>query len=377
MKYYIIAGEASGDLHASNLMTELKKDDPSAGFRCLGGDLMQAAGGHLVGHYRRMAFMGVGPVLLHLPEILGNMRMCREDIRRYHPDVVILVDYPGFNLKIARYVKTVLKIPVCYYISPKIWAWKRYRIRDIRRYVDRMFCILPFEEDFYRRLGYPVDYVGNPSVDSVAQYLLRADGGNEDFLTDEAPDAPIIALLAGSRRQEIKDNLPAMLEVASAYDRDYRIVVAGAPGIDREYYDLFIRESRRVKIVYDKTYPLLHHSHAALVTSGTATLEAALFHVPQVVCYRTPLAWLTGFIFRRFFHTPYISLVNLIAGREIVRELFADRFSKEAIERELGRILGDRDYRSRMLSGYDEVAGLLGEPGAARRAARLLTGWLA
>ncbi|MDR1259161.1 MAG: lipid-A-disaccharide synthase [Tannerellaceae bacterium] len=371
MKYYLIAGEASGDLHASDLMAELKKEDPSADFRYLGGDLMQAVGGRLVGHYRRMAFMGVGPVLLHLPEILRNMRMCREDIRRYRPDVVILVDYPGFNLKIARFVKTELNIPVCYYISPKIWAWKRYRIRDIRRYVDRMLCILPFEEDFYRSLGYPVDYVGNPSVDSVARYRHEAGA------PASAPGAPVIALLAGSRRQEIKDNLPAMLEAASAYGRDYRLVVAGAPGIERSYYDLFTGGRPDVTVVSGETYALLCQSRAALVTSGTATLEAALFRVPQVVCYRTPLAWLTGFIFRRFFHTPYISLVNLIAGREIVRELFADRFSVDAIGSELGRILGDSDYRNRMLGGYDEVAGLLGEPGAARRAARLLTGWLA
>jgi lipid-A-disaccharide synthase len=376
MKYYLIAGEASGDLHASNLMKELKAEDPEADFRFLGGDLMQAAGGRLVKHYREMAFMGVGPVLLHLRTILRNMQTCREDIRRYRPDAVILIDYPGFNLKIAKYVKTELKLPVCYYISPKIWAWKQYRIKDFRRYVDRMFCILPFEEDFYRKLDYAVDYVGNPTVDSVAQYREQAHGQGDAFRLGEglSSDRHIIALLAGSRRQEIKDNLPAMLKVAAAYP-GYRPVIAGAPGIDRAYYDIFT-QGHPAKIVFGKTYPLLHHSEAALVTSGTATLETALFRVPQVVCYRTPLSWLTGFIFRRFFHTPYISLVNLIAGREVVKELFADRFSSKAIQAELEQLLHNPSHRNRMLSGYDEVIRILGKPGASRRTAQHLIRFL-
>ncbi|MDR2118984.1 MAG: lipid-A-disaccharide synthase [Tannerellaceae bacterium] len=370
MKYYLIAGEASGDLHASSLMEELKKVDTEADFRFLGGDLMQAAGGRLVKHYREMAFMGVVPVLLHLPAILRNMQICREDIRRYAPDVVILIDYPGFNLKIAKYVKTQLKLPVCYYISPKIWAWKQYRIKAFRRYVDRMFCILPFEEDFYRKLDYPVDYVGNPSVDSVARYKEESSRLPDTFLQDEglAPGLPVLALLAGSRRQEIKDNLPVMLEVAAAFP-GHQAVIAGAPGIEKAYYGTFIR-NHPARIVFGKTYPLLQHSTAALVTSGTATLETALFRVPQAVCYYTPLAKLSGFVFRRFFHTPYISLVNLIAGKEVVQELFADRFSQKAIHAELERILHDPSYRARMLSGYDEVIRILGEPGAAQRVAR-------
>ncbi|MDR2389935.1 MAG: lipid-A-disaccharide synthase [Tannerellaceae bacterium] len=370
MKYYLIAGEASGDLHAANLMIELKKEDSHAEFRFLGGDLMQAVGGCLVKHYREMAFMGLVPVLLHLPAILRTMRICREDIRRYRPDVVVLIDYPGFNLKIARYVKTRLKIPVCYYISPKIWAWKQYRIKDFRRYVDRMFCILPFEEAFYQKLDYPVAYVGNPSVDSVTQYCKEASHRPDSFRQDEglAPHVPVIALLAGSRRQEIKDNLPAMLEVASAYP-GYQVVIAGAPGIDQTFYDLFTR-GYRTKVVCGKTYPLLQHSTAALVTSGTATLETALFRVPQVVCYYTPLAKLAGFIFRRFFHTPYISLVNLIAGKEVVQELFADRFSAKAIHAELERLLHDSAYRTRMLDDYEEIIRILGQPGASRRVAR-------
>jgi lipid-A-disaccharide synthase len=370
MKYYLIAGEASGDLHASNLMRELRREDPGADFRFLGGDLMQAAGGRLVKHYREMAYMGIGPVVRHLPAILRTMRACREDIRRYGPDVVILIDYPGFNLRVAKYVKTALKIPVCYYISPKIWAWKQYRIRAFRRYVDHMFCILPFEEDFFRKLDYPATYVGNPTVDAVARYREQASREPDTFRRDEGidPGAPIIALLAGSRRQEIRDNLPTMLKVAAAYPA-CRCVIAGAPGIDRAYYDLFT-QGQAVQIVCGKTYALLDHSVAALVTSGTATLETALLRTPQVVCYYTPAAALAGFIFRRFFHTPYISLVNLIAGREVVRELFADRFSFEAIRAELERLLHDADYRECMLSGYDDVIRTLGAPGASRRVAR-------
>jgi lipid-A-disaccharide synthase len=372
MKYYLIAGEASGDLHASNLMAELKKEDPEADFRFLGGDLMQSVGGRQVKHYRGMAFMGVVPVLLHLPAILRTMRDCREDIRRYRPDAVILIDYPGFNLKIARYVKTELKLPAYYYISPKIWAWKQYRIKSFRRYVDRMYCILPFEKKFYQKLDYEVDYVGNPSVDSVARYRDESSRRPDTFLQDEglAPGVPVIALLAGSRRQEIKDNLPAMLQVVSAYP-GCQAVIAGAPGIDRAYYGLFM-QGYRAKIVFGKTYPLLQHSAAALVTSGTATLETALFRVPQAVCYYTPLPKLCGFIFRRFFHTPYISLVNLIAGKEVVPELFADRFSKQAIHAALERILHEPACRARMLKDYDEVIRILGEPGASQRTARLL-----
>jgi lipid-A-disaccharide synthase len=375
MKYYLIAGEASGDLHASNLIKELQKEDPDADFRFMGGDLMQAAGGRLVRHYREVAFMGVGPVALHLRTILRAMQTCRDDVRRYRPDAVILIDYPGFNLKIAKYVKTKLNIPVCYYISPKIWAWKQYRIKDFRRYVDRMFCILPFEKDFYRKLNYPVDYVGNPTVDAVEQYREQQLNRGDTFRLDEGlSDMPIIALLAGSRRQEIKDNLPTMLNVAAAF-AEYQPVIAGAPGIDRAYYDLFT-QGHQAKIVFGKTYPLLHHSAAALVTSGTATLETALFRVPQVVCYRTPLPWLTGFIFRRFFHTPYISLVNLIAGRKVVEELFADSFSQEAIRAELERLLHRGGYKDNVLSGYDEVISILGSAGASRRAAQELVRFL-
>ena len=371
MRYYLIAGEASGDLHASNLMAALRELDAEAEFRFFGGDRMRAVGGTLVKHYREMAFMGFIPVLLHLRTILRNMRACEEDIRRYRPDVVILVDYPGFNLKVARFVHTELGIPVHYYISPKVWAWKRYRVKSFRRYVDRMYCILPFEPDFFRKLDYAVDYVGNPSVDSVEAYREGRAVSRADFLRVEGlSDKPILALGAGSRRQEIKDNLPTMLRVASAFP-EYQAVIAGAPAIDPAYYRRYMGDSP-ARIVYDKTYSLLQHSEVALVTSGTATLETALFRVPQVVCYYVMAGRLASFIFHHFFHIPYISLVNLIAGREVVRELFGARFSEANIREELERLTCDTAYRERMLEGYDAVIRRLGAPGASREAARLI-----
>lgn len=370
MKYYLIAGEASGDLHASNLMSALKKTDPEARFRYLGGDLMQAQGGELVKHYREMAFMGFVAVIKNLKTILRNMRTCEEDIRQYCPDVVILIDYPGFNLKIAKFVKTELHIPVYYYISPKIWAWKKYRIKDIRRYVDKMLCILPFEIDFYKGQHYEVEYVGNPSVDSVA-FREKAEETFDEFTrTNNLSSRPVIALLAGSRRQEIKSNLPTMLEAVSSFP-DYQPVIAGAPGIEPEYYRQYIG-SNPVNIVFNQTYRLLQQSTAALVTSGTATLETSLFRVPQVVCYKVEPKHITYFIFKHFFHISYISLVNLIANREIVQELFSARFSLDNILGELDRILNDTPYRKKMLAGYDEVIQILGKPGASVRAAQII-----
>lgn len=371
MKYYLIAGEASGDLHASNLMKALKERDSQAEFRFFGGDLMQQAGGTLVKHYREMAYMGFIPVLLHLRTILNNMKTCQEDIRSYRPDVVILIDYPGFNLKIAKYVKTKLGIPVYYYISPKIWAWKQYRIRDFRRYVDRMFCILPFETDFFRKMNYAVDYVGNPSVDSVSRFRKRQQSLPDSFLAQEGlTGKPILALLAGSRRQEIKNNLPTMLEVAASFP-DYQPVIAGAPGLEPEFYKIYTGD-HPVRIVFGQTYPLLQHSEAALVTSGTATLETSLFRIPQVVCYYVAGGSFVNFIFRHFFHIPYISLVNLIAGREVVQELFGARFSTAQIREELKRILYDPVYRNDILTGYDQIIRMLGKPGASERTAELI-----
>lgn len=370
MKYYLIAGEASGDLHASNLMRAIKNTDPQADFRFLGGDLMKQVGGTLVKHYREMAFMGFIPVLMNLRTILRNMQVCREDIRQYQPDVVILIDYPGFNLKIAKYVKTVLHIPVHYYISPKIWAWKQYRIKDFRKYVDHLYSILPFEPAFFQRLDYQVDYVGNPSVDSVSNYQQQESVGKSTFFRmNRLADKPILALLAGSRKQEIRDNLPVMLRVAAQFP-EYQPIIAGAPGIDSAYYQQYTDGS--VRILFQQTYPLLQHSDVALVTSGTATLETALFRVPQVVCYYVPAGRLASFIFRHFFHTPYISLVNLISGKEVVQELFGARFSEENITTELKRIIHDKTYRKTMLQNYDEMIRILGKPGASIRTAELI-----
>ena len=371
MKYYLIAGEASGDLHASNLMRALKIEDPEADFRYLGGDLMHQVGGTLVKHYREMAFMGFIPVLMHLSTILRNMQYCKEDIRNYQPDVVILVDYPGFNLKIAQYAKRELHLPVHYYISPKIWAWKQYRIKAFRKYVDHIYSILPFEPAFFQNLDYEVDYVGNPSVDSVAEYRAAHPTNRTDFYRmNRLEEKPILALLAGSRRQEIKDNLPTMLRVAEKHP-DLQAVIAGAPAIEPEYYQQVLKGSS-ARIVFNQTYPLLSFSHAALVTSGTATLETGLFRVPQVVCYSVIGGKLANFVFRHFFHTPYISLVNLIGGKEIVQELFGGRFTEEQIDAELNRILHDKAYREQMLEGYDAIIKELGMAGATQRAARLI-----
>lgn len=369
MRYFLIAGEASGDLHASNLMHALKKQDADAEFCFLGGDLMQSVGGTLVKHYREMAYMGVIPVVLHARTILRNMKICKEAIRNFKPDVVILVDYPGFNLKIAKFVKKELHYPVYYYISPKIWAWKKYRIHSFRKYVDRMFCILPFEKEFYQELNYSIDYVGNPSVDSVALY--REQKQTDTFIEDnQLSRKPILALLAGSRRQEIKKNLPTMIDVASAYT-DYQCVISGAPGLELEDYKEYLGQ-RNIPIIFDQTYALLEHSNAALVTSGTATLETALFRVPQVVCYHFGGGKLVNFIFRNFFHTPYISLVNLIAGREVVQELFGAKFTSKQVADELSKILYNADYRNEMLAGYDSVIRILGKSGASERTADLI-----
>ena len=364
MKYYLIAGEASGDLHASHLMRSLKNIDSEADFRFFGGDLMTAVGGTRVRHYRDLAYMGLIPVLLHLPTILKNMKFCKQDIRSWQPDCVILIDYPGFNLKIAEYVKSRTNIPVYYYISPKIWAWKEHRIKNIRRDVDELFSILPFEVDFFeKKHHYPIHYVGNPTADEVRSFLASSPpaGGK---------DKPIIALLAGSRRQEIKDNLPTMIAAVKPYMTDYRVILAGAPGIDAHYYDAFIKGSG-VEVVYNETYPLLSKAHAALVTSGTATLETALFRVPQVVCYKLPLPKVAPYVRKRLIKVKYISLVNLIADREVVTEVLDETYSVDFIRQELAKILSGPD-RDRMLEGYAEVSRRLGSQKAPDNAARLI-----
>lgn len=360
MKYYLIAGEASGDLHASHLMHALKEHDQHADFRFFGGDLMAAEGGTRVKHYRELAYMGIIPVLLHLPTILRNMRMCKQDILQWQPDVVILVDYPGFNLKIAKFVKKETKIPVYYYIAPKIWAWKEYRIKNIKRDVDELFSILPFEVDFFeKKHHYPIHYVGNPTAQEVREFINNSENSdNSDY--SEYSEKPIIALLAGSRQQEIKDNLPAMIEATSHLTSQYDIILAGAPGIERSYYEKFI-QGTSVKQVENQTFVLLSKATAALVTSGTATLETALFRVPQIVCYETPIPTVIAFLRKLILKVKYISLVNLIADKEVVPELVADTFSVENIRTHLGKILPEGSQRQAMLEGYDEVIRRLGD----------------
>lgn len=374
MKYYLIAGEASGDLHASRLMQSLRRVDGEAEFRFFGGDLMSAAGGTRVRHYRDLAYMGFVPVLLHLRTIFRNMAFCKRDIIEWHPDVVILVDYPGFNLDIAKFLHAKTSIPVYYYISPKIWAWKEYRIKNIKRDVSELFSILPFEVPFFEgKHGYKIHYVGNPTADEVSGFLKTYTDSYGEFCSKNALDSrrPVIALLAGSRKQEIKDNLPDMIEAASRFADKYQLVVAGAPSISADYYARFI-SGQPVKIVYGQTYELLAHSRAAVVTSGTATLETALFNVPQVVCYETPIPKVIAFLRKHLLKVRYISLVNLIADREVVRELVADTFSVDNIAAELSRLLPDGTCRNSMLDGYAEVRRRLGDRIAPDNAAEIM-----
>ncbi len=373
MKYYLIVGEASGDLHASRLMRSLKKVDELAEFRFFGGDLMTAEGGTRVKHYKELAYMGFVPVLMHLGTIFSNMKLCKQDIVKWKPDVVILVDYPGFNLNIAKFLKKNTMIPAYYYISPKIWAWKEWRIRSIKRDIAELFSILPFEVDFFeQKHQYPIHYVGNPTAQEVNEFRACYHQTFEDFCTENNLDIrkPIIALLAGSRLQEIKDNLPAMIEVAERFE-DYQMVLAGAPSIEDEYYQKFI-DGTPVKVVKNKTYPLLANSKVALVTSGTATLETALFDVPQVVCYETPVPKLIRWAFNHILKVKYISLVNLVADREVVKEMFADRFTVDGIANELYQILPGMPGRDKMLAGYQEVRAKLGTLVAPDNAASIM-----
>lgn len=385
MKYYLIVGEASGDLHASHLMRSIQKQDPQAEFRFFGGDLMTAVGGTRVKHYKELAYMGFMPVLLHLRTIFRNMAMCKRDIDQWKPDVLILVDYADFNLNIAKHVakgnRKVRKshqgheVKIYYYISPKIWAWKEWRIRSIKRDIDKMFCILPFEVEFYEgKHHYPVHYVGNPTASEVRQYKEHAAEGNAEFLRKYQLKKPLIAILCGSRRQEIKDNLPGMLEATAGLEAQYQLVIAGAPAIEREYYEKFTIGHAVTILPPGNTYQLLYNATAALVTSGTATLETGMFNVPQVVCYETPIQLIVRFVFDHIMTAGYISLVNLIAGREVVPELLADRFSAENIRRELMRILPGGEGRQAQLDGYALVHRRLGNTVAPDNAAKIMTG---
>ncbi len=378
MKYYLIAGEASGDIHASHLMAAIKREDAKARFRCFGGDLMAAEGAELVRHYRDLAYMGFIPVLMHLRTILQGMKQCQEDILAWKPDVLILVDYPGFNLKIASYIKQHTRIPIFYYIAPKIWAWKEYRIKDIRRDIDALFSILPFEVKFFEeKHHYPIHYVGNPTVDEVDAYLKGHPADADAFRKDNNLDErPIIALLAGSRKQEVRDNLRRMVEAAAPYRKDYQLVLAAAPGLDDNFYKACFQmangkwKNGKCTVVRYQTYRLLQHSTAALVTSGTATLETALLRVPQVVCYYMKAGRLASFARRLILKIPYISLVNLVADEEVVPELVAEQMTPQNVRRHLASILPGNPAREAQLQGYDRMAAILGASGAPQRAAK-------
>jgi lipid-A-disaccharide synthase len=369
MKYYLIVGEASGDLHASSLMRELKALDGQAVFRCWGGDLMKAAGGELVRHYRDLSFMGFAEVLANIRTILKNFSLCREDLLQYHPDVVILVDYPGFNLRMARFAHKH-GFRVFYYVSPQVWAWKQSRVRKIKKYVEHMFVILPFEKDFYKAHDVEVDFVGHPLLDVVAEAMEKS---GSDFIKESGPgDRPVIALLPGSRRQEVQRILPLMLSVEVDFP-GYCFVIAGAPSLPPAFYEE-VAGGRKISLVHNHTHDLLRHAKAALVTSGTATLETALFEVPQVVCYRG--GKLSYQIARRLVKVKYISLVNLIMDRPVVTELIQDDLNTKNISSALQKIVGDEEIRARMHRDYAELKQRLGNRGASARAAALMTAYL-
>jgi lipid-A-disaccharide synthase len=366
MKYYLVAGEASGDLHGANLMKALKAEDANASFRYFGGDKMLAEGGELVKHYADMAFMGFTEVVLNLRTIFKNMKACKADVLAYRPDVLVLIDFPGFNLKIAEFAKKN-NIKVCYYISPKIWAWNQKRVLKIKRDVDQMFCILPFEVDFYKKWGMDVHYVGNPLLDEKAQFLADlAFRENQDLSGQK-----IIALLPGSRKQEIERLLPDMLSVTESFP-DYQFVIAAAPTFTASYYEQFIGD-KKVKLVFAQTYNLLQNAHAALVASGTATLETALFKIPQVVLYRGGA--ISVGIARMVIKIRFISLVNLIMDKKVVDELIQEDCNTKQITATLNPIL-EGEVRVKMLSDYNELAEKMGTAGASERTAKLIVNYL-
>ena len=366
MKYYLVAGEASGDLHGANLMKALKEQGANADFRYFGGDKMKAEGGTLVKHYADMAFMGFTEVILNLPTIMRNMKACKEDILAYAPDVLILIDFPGFNLKIATFAKEH-NLKVCYYISPKVWAWNQKRVLKIKKVVDKMFCILPFEVSFYKEWGMEVDYVGNPLLDEKAAFVP-----DDNFLTKNGlAGAEIIALLPGSRKQEIERLLPVMLSVIENFP-DQQFVVAAAPSFLPAYYQQFIG-AKNVKLVFGQTYDLLHHASAAVVASGTATLETALFKVPQVVVYKGGAISIA--IARMVVKIRFISLVNLIMDREVVTELIQNDCNTMNITDCLVNLLSG-PKRQKMLESYKDLATIMGEPGASERTAKLISKYL-
>ena len=371
MKYYIIAGEASGDLHGSNLMSELKAVDKAAEFRFFGGDLMQNIGGDLVKHYREMAFMGILNVILNIRTIQKNLELCKKDILAFQPDALILIDYPGFNLRIAEFAK-MHQLRVFYYISPKLWAWKEYRVKKIRDYVDEMFTIFPFEVEFYKKHNIDVHYVGNPLLDSLHSFQKMAKTRDEFLSENNLDERPIVALLAGSRVQEIKRTLPLMAKIAGMFP-DFQFVVAGVKSIDKNLYAKFLN-GKPVQLLNNQTYNLVNNSHAALVASGTAALETALLRVPQTVIYKVEGGWVTDFVFRNFiFKMAGVSLPNIIMDREIVKEYVQKRMTIQNVRKEMQLLLYDEAYRKQILADYQYLIAMMGEPGCSKRAAEKMT----
>jgi lipid-A-disaccharide synthase len=368
MKYYLVAGEASGDLHGSNLMKEIKLADTNAEFRFFGGDLMQAVGGDLVKHYREMAFMGIVDVVLNMKSINRNMKFCKTDLLLFNPDVLILIDYPGFNLRIAEFAKQN-NIKVFYYISPKIWAWKEYRVEKIKRVVDRMFTIFPFETEFYRKHNFEVDYVGNPTLDSIAEFRIKALSRKEFFEKNGLDNRPVVALLAGSRVHEIKYLLPLMLEMAEQF-KDFQFIIAGVNTINLEVYNKII-QNKPVKLIFGQTYDILNNAHTALVASGTATLETALFDVPQTVIYKMEGGWLVDVIFRNFVLKPIAaSLPSIIVNEVIIKEFIQMKMTFANVKAEMEKLLFDENYRKKILTDYQRLKEILGETGSSKRAAQ-------
>jgi len=370
MKYYVIAGEPSGDLHAANLMTQLSKLESNANFRFWGGDLMKNVGGTMVKHYRDTAFMGVFEVVANIKTILNNFSICEKDIVQYKPDILILVDYPGFNLRIAKFAHKK-GIKVFYYISPKLWAWNTKRVKKVKKYVDEMFTILPFETKFYQKYKVRVNYVGNPIMDSIQNRKHKG----EDFVSfvkrNSLDDRPVVGILAGSRKQELERILPDMLKMIPEFP-GYQFIIAGAPSFTLDDYKTYIKDYD-VKVLFNETHQILQQSRAAMVTSGTATLEAGLLNCPQVVCYKMWGSWFTNFMAKKIImKVPFISLVNLILEREAVKELFQGTFSLEALKKELGLLLENDNHRNKLFSDYKELRELTGDAGPSKRAAELM-----
>lgn len=371
IKLYVIAGEASGDLHGSNLMKELKLENDSIDFRCWGGDKMQAQGGVLVKHIKELAFMGFIEVISNIRTILKNIRFCKEDIEKFKPDAIVLIDYPGFNLRIAEWAKSK-GIKVIYYISPQVWAWKQSRVHKIKRSVDKMFVILPFEKEFYARFDFPVEYLGHPLLDAIEEFQATAISKEQFRIKNNLDERPIIAVLPGSRKQEVNVKLPIMLNALSNFS-SYQVLIAGAPSLEESYYASLTENTlpeNKVRILYGQTYDLLAASEAAVVTSGTATLETALLSIPEVVCYKGSA--ISYHIAKRLIKIDYISLVNLIMNKEVVKELIQQDCTPENIKRELNEILVGGTKREKMLQDYKELKKLLGEGGASKKVAQSL-----